>query len=144
MSHRRGLAALCAASIALAACGGAASAPSPHSATATVAEFKIALDTAKLAAGQDTLSIKNDGKITHEFVVVRTDLAPDALPTGADGGVDEEATELTHVDEVEDIAAGSTGSLTVSLPAGKYVVFCNLPGHYKGGMHAAIDVTAGS
>ena len=144
MSHRRALAALCAATIALAACGGGTTAPSPHTATATVGEFKIALDTAKLAAGQDTLTVKNDGKITHEFVVVRTDLAPDALPTGSDGGVDEEATDVAHVDEVEDIAAGSSGSLTVSLPAGKSSCFCNLPGHYKGGMHAAIEVTAGA
>jgi len=144
MSHRRGLAALCAATLALAACGGGAAASPPHSATATVGEFKIALDTAKLAAGQESLSIKNDGKITHEFVVVRTDFAAEALPTGSDGGVDEEATDVSHIDEVEDILAGSTGSLTVSLPAGKYVVFCNLPGHYKGGMHAAIEVTAGA
>ena len=144
MSHRRGFATLCAATLALAACGGGAVAPSPHSATATVGEFKIALDTAKLAAGEETLSIKNAGTITHEFVVVRTDLAAEALPIGADGGVDEEATDVAHIDEVEDILAGSTGSLTVSLPAGKYVVFCNLPGHYKGGMHAAIEVTAGA
>ncbi len=142
MSGRRGLAALCAASIAVAACGSAA--PLPHEATVTVAEFKIALDTAKLAAGEETLSIRNEGAITHEFVVVRTDLAADALPVGSDGGVDEESTETTHVDEVEDIAAGATGSLTVSLPAGKYVVFCNLPGHYTGGMHAAIEVAAGT
>jgi len=101
-------------------------------------------DTARLAAGQETLSIKNAGAITHEFVVVRTDLAADALPVGSDGGVDEEETGTTHIDEVEDIVAGTTGSLTVSLPAGKYVVFCNLPGHYKGGMHAALEVTAGS
>ena len=60
--------------------GGAA--PLPHKATATVAEFKIALDTAKLAAGEETLSIRNNGKITHEFVVVRTDLAAGALPGG--------------------------------------------------------------
>jgi len=141
MSRRTGLAALCAATIAVAACGSAAPAPLPHKATATLTEFKISLDAAKFAAGEDTFSIRNDGKITHEFVVVRTELAPSALPIGSDGGVDEEATDVTAVDEVEDIAAGATGSLTVSLPAGKYVVFCNLPGHYKGGMHAAIEVT---
>lgn len=128
--------------IAVAACGGAAQ--PPHRATATVEEFKIALDTAKLAAGEETLSIKNDGKITHEFVVTRTDLAAGALPIGSGGGVDEEAADTTHVDEVEDIAAGATGSLTVTLPASKYVVFCNLPGHYKGGMYAAIEVTGGA
>ncbi len=144
MSHRRGLAAVCAVTLALAACGSGASAPLAHSATATLSEFTIALDTAKLGAGQATLSIKNDGKITHEFVLVRTDLAAGALPVGSDGGVDEEATEVSHVDEAEDIAAGSTASLTVSLPAGRYVVFCNLPGHYKGGMHAGIEVTAGA
>ena len=145
MTRRTGLATLCAATVlALAACGGAANgAAASHTATATVSEFKIALDTATLAVGQDTIAIRNGGTITHEFVVARTDLAADALPVGADGGVDEEATEVTHVDEVEDIAAGSTGSLTVSLPAGHYVVFCNLPGHYKGGMRAAIDVTGG-
>jgi uncharacterized cupredoxin-like copper-binding protein len=144
MSHRMGLAALCAATLALAACGGGASAPTPHTATATVPEFKITLDSAKLAPGSDSFSIKNAGAITHEFVIVRTDLAADALPIGADGGVDEKEAATTHVDETEGITAGGTGSLTVSLPVGQYVVFCNLPGHYKGGMHAGFAVTSGA
>ena len=144
MSHRMGLAALCAATLALAACGGGASPPTPHAANATVSEFKITLDTAKLAAGSDSFSIKNAGAIAHEFVIVRTDLAADALPAGADGGVDEKETGTTHITETEGITPGGTGSLTVSLPVGQYVVFCNLPGHYKGGMHAAFAVTAGA
>jgi uncharacterized cupredoxin-like copper-binding protein len=143
MTRRTGSAALCAATLLVAACSGSAS-PPPHAATADVTEFKISLDAARLAAGEDSFSVRNDGTITHEFVVVRTDLAADALPKAADGGVDEEGTGVTSVDEVEDIAAGSTGSLTVTLPAGKYVVFCNLPGHYAGGMRAAFEVAGGS
>ena len=100
--------------------------------------------TAKLAAGSDSFSIKNAGAITHEFVIVRTDLAADALPVDADGGVDEKETGTTHITETEGITAGGTGSLTVSLPVGQYVVFCNLPGLYKGGMHAGFQVTSGA
>jgi uncharacterized cupredoxin-like copper-binding protein len=51
------------------------------------------------------------------------------------GVVSEDTAGLTVVDEVEDIAVGATPSLTVDLPAGHYVVICNLPAHYAGGMH---------
>jgi uncharacterized cupredoxin-like copper-binding protein len=48
---------------------------------------------------------------------------------------------VKHIDEVEDIAAGSTQSLEVSLGSGSYVVVCNLPRHYKLGMHAPLTVS---
>ena len=35
---------------------------------------------------------------------------------------------------------GKTGRLTVTLPAGKYVLLCNLPGHFAGGMYADFTV----
>jgi hypothetical protein len=45
---------------------------------------------------------------THEFVVFKTDLAADALPTASDGSVDEEGEGVELVDEIEDIAVGDT------------------------------------
>ncbi len=83
-------------------------------------------------------TIDNQGPSTHEFVVVQSDEAADALPT-ADGDVDEDGVEA--VDEVEDIESDATPSLTVDLDPGHYVVFCNLPGHYKQGMSAEFTVT---
>jgi hypothetical protein len=64
---------------------------------------------------------------THEFVVFKTDLGPDALPTAADGSVDETGEGVELIDEIEDIAPGDTPPpLTVSLDAGSYVFICNI------------------
>jgi uncharacterized cupredoxin-like copper-binding protein len=100
-------------------------------------EFSITLDKSTLPAGDVTFSITNGGTIVHEFVVLDTDTPADQLPQ-ASGEVDEDSLEA--VDEVEDIAPGSTAKLSVNLPAGHYVVICNIPGHYAAGMHADITV----
>ncbi len=108
---------------------------------ATEKDFSISLDTSSAKAGSVTFNIKNEGPSTHEFVVFKTDLAPGSLPTASDGTVDEEGQGVEHIDEVEDIAAGATQTLTVNLAAGHYVVICNLPGHYQQGMHAELTVS---
>jgi len=108
---------------------------------ATEKDFAITLDTSTASAGSVTFNINNQGPSTHEFVVFKTDLAPDALPTTDKGIVDEEAKGLDHIDEVEDIAAGSSETLTTDLKPGSYVVICNLPGHYQQGMHAPLTVS---
>jgi uncharacterized cupredoxin-like copper-binding protein len=110
---------------------------------ATESEFKIDLDSTKAAPGSVTFHIKNGGSALHEFVVMRTDLSADKLPLASSAPeVDEDSEDLTAVDEVEDIAAGATADLTVDLPAGHYVVICNVPGHYSSGMHT--DFTVGT
>ena len=75
---------------------------------------------------------------------MQTDLASDKLPVASDAPeVDEEADELTAVDEVEDIAVGASEELTVDLKAGHYVVICNIPGHYQAGMRTEFTVEGG-
>ncbi len=108
---------------------------------ATEADYSITLDEDTAPAGDVTFDIQNDAGQVHEFVVFKTDLAPEALPTDDAGDVDEEGEGVTHIDEVEDIAGGSSESLTVKLDAGSYVLICNLPGHYKQGMHTGFTVT---
>jgi uncharacterized cupredoxin-like copper-binding protein len=126
----------------LASCSG--STPPPSSVSAKLSEFKVDLSSATGAAGEVTFNITNSGTVTHEFVVIKSDLASDKLPATAEGKVDEESTELTGVDEVEDIAAGSTATLKVDLEPGHYVLICNLPGHYTGGMRSSFEVAAKS
>lgn len=126
-------------------CGGTAATPSPaasQSAAAgtvavTLSEWKVVPASATAAAGPITFAVTNSGSQMHEFVVVKTDLKADALPV-ADNKIDEST--LTPVDEIEDIAAGATPSLSVDLAAGHYVLLCNIETHYGQGMHADFDV----
>ena len=105
----------------------------------TLADYSVTLGSTSLSAGDVTFNVTNDAGQVHEFVVVKTDLAEDALPL-VEGDVDEESTEISPVDEIEDIEPGTNPSLAVSLEAGSYVALCNLPGHYGQGMHAAFTV----
>jgi uncharacterized cupredoxin-like copper-binding protein len=101
----------------------------------SLSDYKIA-GPASSAAGRTTFEVANDADQVHEFVVVRTTLAPEALPLDEDGLVDEQGAGLEFVDEVEDLEAGKSASLTVDLTAGSYLLLCNLPEHYAKGMVA--------
>lgn len=113
----------------------------------TLQEFAVLPDVSSAPAGDITFSVTNDGPDDmHEFVVVQTDLAPDALPTAANGAVDEAGGGMTVVDEIEDIAVGATDDVTVTLAAGHYVLICNIydedeaEAHYQMGMYTAFTV----
>jgi len=107
----------------------------------TLADFSVTPDESSADAGDVTFDVTNDADQTHEFVVFKTDLPEGDLPTNDEGDVDEEGEGLEVVDEIEDIEGGSTESLTVNLDAGSYVLLCNLPGHYRQGMHAGFSVS---
>ena len=121
--------------------------------TATLKEWEIKLSSAEFASGDMTFNFTNNGDKEHEFLVRKTDLAPDALPlitSGEDKGrVDEESSELTEVGNPSEVAVvppGSTGlSLRLNLKPGHYVLFCNLKVedllHYQKGMHIDFTVT---
>ncbi len=98
-------------------------------------EFSVTPSASTVQSGAVTFSVTNTGKIEHEFVIIRTSDAPGALPVhGA------KASEAGHVDEIGGIVPGTTGSLTVDLTPGHYVLICNLPGHYQAGMDAGFSV----
>jgi uncharacterized cupredoxin-like copper-binding protein len=115
----------------------------------TVQEFAVIPAASSAPAGDVTFDVTNEGPDdVHEFVVFKTDLAPDALPTAADGSVDEEGEGIELIDEIEDIAVGDTPTLTVTLDAGSYVFICNIVeeeggetiAHYQQGMRVAFTV----
>jgi uncharacterized cupredoxin-like copper-binding protein len=83
----------------------------------------------------------NGGPTTHEFLVVRTDRAPDKLPLQRDGlTVNEDAPGIDLLEEAEGLDIDDRRTLTLRLTPGHYVLYCNLEGHYLGGMHAALTV----
>jgi len=107
--------------------------------TATVKDFSIAIDPTEIAGGEVTFSISNEGPSAHEFVVIESDDAPGDLPV-EDGEVTEDGLDV--IGEAEDIAPSTTADpLTLTLPAGQYVIICNVTGHYEQGMYTGLKVT---
>ncbi|NUP07517.1 MAG: hypothetical protein HOW73_15820 [Polyangiaceae bacterium] len=116
----------------------------------TEVEFEITTDRLAAPAGLVTFEVWNRGEEIHEFLVIRTDLAPDDLPTEEDGSYLEDGPGTEIIDEVEEILPGETVDLTVDLDEGDYVLICNMveieedgevESHYAEGMHTAFVVT---
>ena len=104
-------------------------------------DFKVRQDAAVVPAGTVSFRILNQGPTTHEVIVVRTDRAPDKLPLQRDGlTVDEEGEGIDFLDEVEGLDIDDRETLDLNLTPGHYVLYCNLEGHYLGGMYAAFAV----
>ena len=80
--------------------------------------------------------VKNVGKLEHEMVVMKTNIPAGKLPVNAKGRVPEKGV----VGEAGDIKPGQTKKVTLTLKPGKYVLLCNLAGHYKAGQYAAFNV----
>ena len=111
--------------------------------TVVANEWGFTPSTNSAKAGQITLEVVNQGRAAHEVVVLRADLAVDALLVEANGAkVNESALGQQIVGEVEDIGSGQTKSVTLNLSSGRYVLICNLPGHYKAGMVSELTVTS--
>jgi uncharacterized cupredoxin-like copper-binding protein len=107
----------------------------------TMRDFAIRVSRTSVPAGTVILHVTNDGPSTHEINVDRTAYAADAVPLQRDGiTANEEAKGLHRIDSIEQINLHSTADLTVRLTRGRYVLWCNLEGHYLGGMHRTFDV----
>ena len=92
----------------------------PQATTVAVSEteFKITTATTNFTAGQITFDAKNAGKIPHDLAIKQTG----------------EKTKL--------IQPGASAKLTVTLKAGKYELYCTVPGHEAAGMKLNITVSA--
>ena len=88
----------------------------------TLTEFKIAMAKDTVSAGPVTFRIKNAGATTHALFIMN-----DTFEKGS-----------------AEVAAGQEASLTVTLKAGTYEVFCPMSDetHKKAGMTHKLVVTA--
>jgi uncharacterized cupredoxin-like copper-binding protein len=123
--------------LALAGIGIAHAATQATSVKATEIEFHIKLSAASAKAGKTTFTIKNAGHLAHQFLVLKTTLAAGKLPLkGATVNL-AKAGKLIGGISGAGLKAGASKTITLTLPAGHYVLFCNLPAHYKSGQYAA-------
>jgi len=103
-------------------------------------DFRISVAPARVHAGTVRLVLHNKGPDTHELLIVRT-AGPD-LPLRSDGlTINEEAVERATVAVVEGKEPGTTEHVLVHLKPGHYELFCNMAGHYLGGMRAELVVS---
>lgn len=102
-------------------------------------DFHISTTVARVSAGMVTLRIHNQGPDEHELIV-----APErtgGLPLRSDGfTVNEDAIQRSEPGSISPQQPGGTEFLRLHLAAGRYVLFCNMEGHYMGGMHTVLVV----
>jgi uncharacterized cupredoxin-like copper-binding protein len=125
---------------AAAGCGGTGKAPAaPTVLTVRERDFAISVPTRTVARGDFVLRAENRGPDAHELIVVR--LGKGALPLRSDGiTVDEDAVEDETAGALEPDDPGTVRDLRVRLKPGRYVLFCNMTGHFMGGMHTTLVV----
>jgi uncharacterized cupredoxin-like copper-binding protein len=116
------------------AAGASRSAP-PWLVGVTLKEFAVSPTATTAQAGPVAFAARNLGKAKHELVVLRTDRQPAALPV-ANG----QAGEVGKVGEIEQFAPGGVEAASFRLAPGRYVLLCNVPGHYQQGMHVGLTV----
>ena len=96
--------------------------------------MRMDLSTKQLGAGKVTFNVTNTSQnFVHEFVVAKSDKPIEALLYKEDENeLAEDA--LAVMNEIDDLEPGKSGTLTVNLEPGFYVLFCNKTGHFKAGM----------
>jgi uncharacterized cupredoxin-like copper-binding protein len=92
-------------------------------------------------AGVVTFKVTNASKDTvHEMIAMYRQDPTKPLPyLDAENRVDED--KAGDKGEVSELDPGQSGTLTVGLKPGKYVLICNVPGHFDSGMWAEVDIT---
>jgi uncharacterized cupredoxin-like copper-binding protein len=97
-----------------------AAAPATHAVPVSETEFKITLPAQKIAPGKVTFAVRNAGKIQHDLVV--------------------SGSGVTGAAKTPLINAGQSATLTVTLAAGSYTLYCSVPGHRAAGMATKLTV----
>jgi uncharacterized cupredoxin-like copper-binding protein len=104
-----------------------------------IAHMRIVATPQTIKPGRVTFHAVNESKNqVHEVIVTRND---GTKPLPMDAKQDRVIEKRVHpLGEISDLAPGKSGSLTVTLKAGTYVLFCNEPGHYHDGMATTLTV----
>ncbi len=112
------------------------------------AHMMLRSSTATVPAGQISLVASNLGWRTHELVIlplangaVAGQRAPRSNGKVAETGSLGEASHSCGSGTGDGITSGSISWTTVTLPAGRYELICNLPNHYADGMHQQLVVS---
>ena len=118
-------------------CGSSGHDGAAHVVRVTERDFRISAPR-HVRSGDLLLSVRNRGPDAHELIVVRDG---SRLPLRRDGTtVSEEKLEPVEAGALEPGQPHSVRTLRLHLAPGTYELFCNMSGHYLGGMHTKLVV----
>jgi uncharacterized cupredoxin-like copper-binding protein len=107
----------------------------------SLAGMKMTATPDSVKAGRITIHADNRSQaLVHEVIVVRPPANGGPLPYDDQRGEVIEK-RIKDLGEVSDLPPGKSGSLTVRLTPGTYLLICNQPNHYKAGMWTRLTVT---
>ena len=109
-------------------------------------EWSLEASTGSVRAGEVAFETRNDGRVEHELLVVRTALPADRLGDPRFAGVYAVGAPHDHFAQAAGLPSrhvrpGASRVDVAKLTPGDYVLFCSLPGHYARGQRAALRVT---
>jgi uncharacterized cupredoxin-like copper-binding protein len=106
-----------------------------------ISGMKMTATPDSVKAGRITIHASNQSHgLVHEVIVVRPAANGAPLPYDEKSGRVIEK-KIADLGEVSDLPAGKSGSLTVNLTPGNYLLICNQANHYKAGMWTKLTVT---
>ena len=105
--------------------------------TVALSEWAVKPSAASTKAGKTEFKVTNSGATPHELMIAKTDVAHDKMEKAA--GIVDEA-KYKPLARTKQLNGGQSEELSVELTAGKYVLVCNVSGHYDLGMHTAFTV----
>lgn len=106
----------------------------------TMAKMGINASPRNVRPGPVTFKVTNlASKIVHEVIVARLPEGMDKLPYDTEAMMVKE-NALQAFGSVNEIDPSRSAALTLTLKPGRYMLYCNLPGHYMAGMWTVIDV----
>lgn len=101
----------------------------------------IMVSRAAVPAGEVTFDVTNTAKdMQHEMVVAQPADVTKGIVYDADAGEVNEDAPGMNLGEVAELDPGTSGSLTLHLKPGSYVLYCNIAGHYASGMWTVLTV----
>jgi uncharacterized cupredoxin-like copper-binding protein len=119
---------------------GAAGCGSPGGVEVTMDEYSVDTDPRSAASGTVTFRARNVGALAHQLLVLETARDADELPVR--GGLVRTSTKgIRESGQIEIIAADASKTLQAALAPGRYVLICNIAGHYDLGMRTAFLVS---
>jgi uncharacterized cupredoxin-like copper-binding protein len=105
----------------------------------TERDFRISVSPRVVQPGSVVFRATNRGPDAHELIIARVRDAK--LPLRSDGlTVSEEKLEKATVGVLEPGDPNTVREIRAKLRPGRYVLFCNMSGHFMGGMRADLVV----
>ena len=106
-------------------------APAVRKIPVELGDMYVKPSTRSIPAGKVKFVVRNVGAVEHELIVARKPL----MMEGAGMPMHEQGKMTDHMHP------GATAQLEMRMKPGKYVLFCNVPGHYAAGQRTSFSVT---